>query len=112
MNFDQIKKKYPKAWDLYIKYLIKTTPGDPNERCCTKCDMFKFFREEHDLIITYNFRNYDKFYVFSIYPKFVYHGQYMSLNSSDEAEHTKNKNYEKAEQAAFTKAFEILEQKK
>ena len=122
MNFEQIKERYPKAWEKFENFAIVDPEleadsvgysddyvDDINRLSLTTLSgyLFRFF-DEQGIYIVIDWCNFE--YRITVYfPKFdiVY-----PCNEENIEEYQWFKTRQEAEQAAFTKAFEILEQKK
>ena len=110
MNFEQIKKKYPKSWEKWIDYFHCHNKDyhhllqffTDNKRLLYETEslsgwLFRFF-DEQGMIIIISYDSYGGKYYWKIYHSTAVEGE--SFWSSRQ----------EAEQAAFTKTFEILEE--
>ena len=118
MNFEKIKKKYPKAWEMFFVFIATESERDYQLQKYGDLELerggistvpeslsgwlYKFF-DEQGIVVQLYFHNY--------------HGWSALVGNMKKEiiKHRWTSMYEKtrqeAEQAAFTKAFEILENK-
>lgn len=119
MNFEQIKKKYPKAWEKFKDFNLHKRTGcfDKNVEDYIKSWkfeslsgwLFRFFDEQNIVILidAMSSKRFEGHYIWG-YKIFRYWSDKSPAHDSH-AEILQIR--EEAEQAAFTKAFEILEKK-
>jgi len=111
MNFEEIKKKYPEAWDKFHIWLWESMGLPPDEKLPDLINdrfeslsgwLFNFFDEQGIVIVLdLDEKNQYKTWLFEISDNG--HWEHIEYGFQTRPE---------AKQASFTKAFEILEQKK
>jgi len=104
--FDEIKKKYPKAWEKFINWFAEKTSV---ERLDSEHYILNMFFE-HRSGWLFRFFDEQRIYISVIYSGIEYYYQRWDQDMIETSDDT-FKSRTDAEKSAFEKAFEILEGK-